>query len=132
MSGSSIVIATFLPLTSSEREIAKISSIGTGGRRLAVPPADHRSGLASCRIRVRSPGARLSLSAAGAAVAVNYTFSKEDADRVVADIKANGGEAIAVKGDVTKTDDVRRLFAETKDIPNTNCYEFGLRRGRIV
>jgi 3-oxoacyl-[acyl-carrier protein] reductase len=55
-----------------------------------------------------------SLSTAGAAVVVNYTFSKEDANRVVADIEANGGEAIAVKGDVTKADDVRRLFAETK------------------
>jgi 3-oxoacyl-[acyl-carrier protein] reductase len=40
-----------------------------------------------------------SLSAAGAAVVVNYSFSKEGADRVVADIKANGGKAIAVKGD---------------------------------
>jgi 3-oxoacyl-[acyl-carrier protein] reductase len=55
-----------------------------------------------------------SLSAAGAAVVVNYSFSKEGADRVVADIKANGGKAIAVKGDVAKAADVRRLFAETK------------------
>ena len=39
------------------------------------------------------------LSAAGAAVVVNYSSSKEGADRVVADIKANGGKAIAVKGD---------------------------------
>jgi 3-oxoacyl-[acyl-carrier protein] reductase len=38
-----------------------------------------------------------SLSAAGAAVVVNYSFRKEGADRVVADIKANGGKAIAVK-----------------------------------
>jgi 3-oxoacyl-[acyl-carrier protein] reductase len=53
------------------------------------------------------------LSAAGAAVVVNYSFSKEGADRVVADIKANGGKAIAVKGDVAKAADVRRLFAET-------------------
>ena len=55
-----------------------------------------------------------SLSAAGAAVVVKYSFSKEGADRVVADIKANGGKAIAVKGDVAKAADVRRLFAETK------------------
>jgi 3-oxoacyl-[acyl-carrier protein] reductase len=39
-----------------------------------------------------------SLSAAGAAVVVNYSSSKDGADRVVADIKANGGTAIAVKG----------------------------------
>ena len=54
------------------------------------------------------------LSAAGAAVVVNYSSSQEDADRVVADIKANGGKAIAVKADVTKAADVHRLFAETK------------------
>ena len=38
------------------------------------------------------------LSAAGATVVVNYSSSTEDADRVVADIKAKGGKAIAVKG----------------------------------
>ena len=55
-----------------------------------------------------------SLSVAGAAVVVNYAFSKEGAERVVADIKAKGGKAIAVKGDVAKVSDVRRLFAEAK------------------
>ena len=35
------------------------------------------------------------LSAAGAAVVVNYSSSKEGADRVVADINANGGEPTA-------------------------------------
>ncbi len=73
-----------------------------------------------------------SLSAAGAAVVVNYSFSKEDADRVVADIKANGGKAIAVKGDVAKAADVRRLFAETKKafhtldvlVNNAGVYKF--------
>jgi NAD(P)-dependent dehydrogenase (short-subunit alcohol dehydrogenase family) len=54
------------------------------------------------------------LSAARAAVVVKYSASKEDADRVVADIKAKGGKAIAVKGDVAKADDMGRLFEETK------------------
>jgi 3-oxoacyl-[acyl-carrier protein] reductase len=54
------------------------------------------------------------LSAAGAAVVVNYASSREGADRVVAEIKEKGGKAIAVQGDVSKTADVRRLFAETK------------------
>ena len=52
--------------------------------------------------------------AAGAAVVVNYASSKEDADRVVAEITGNGGKAIAVQGDVSKAADVKRLFAETK------------------
>jgi 3-oxoacyl-[acyl-carrier protein] reductase len=54
-----------------------------------------------------------SLSAAGAAVGVNYSFSKDGADRVVADIKARGGQAIAVQGDVANATDVQRLFGET-------------------
>jgi 3-oxoacyl-[acyl-carrier protein] reductase len=55
-----------------------------------------------------------SFSAAGAAVVVNYSFSKDDADHVVADIKARGGRAIAIPGDVANAADVARLFAETK------------------
>jgi 3-oxoacyl-[acyl-carrier protein] reductase len=55
-----------------------------------------------------------SLGAAGAAVVVNYATSREAADRVVADIARRGGKAIAVQGDVSKSDDVKRLFAETK------------------
>jgi 3-oxoacyl-[acyl-carrier protein] reductase len=54
------------------------------------------------------------LAAAGAAVVVNYRSSREGADRVVADITDNGGKAIAVKADVSKAADVRRLFDETK------------------
>ncbi|MBA8885008.1 SDR family NAD(P)-dependent oxidoreductase [Dokdonella fugitiva] len=54
------------------------------------------------------------LAAAGASVVVNYATSKEGADRVVAQIVAGGGKAIAVQGDVAKSADVQRLFAETK------------------
>ncbi len=54
------------------------------------------------------------LAAEGASVVVNYASSKEGADRVVAEIKGKGGTAIAVQGDVSKSADVQRLFAETK------------------
>ena len=54
------------------------------------------------------------LGAAGAAVVVNYSSSKTGADRVVAEITAKGGRAIAVQGDVSKAADVRRLLEETK------------------
>jgi 3-oxoacyl-[acyl-carrier protein] reductase len=53
-------------------------------------------------------------AAEGAKVVVNYASSKEGADRVVADIVKEGGEAIAVQGDVSNAADVKRLFAETK------------------
>ena len=55
------------------------------------------------------------LAAEGASVVVNYASSKEGAERVVGEIKAAGGKAIAVKGDVAKAADVRRLFRETRE-----------------
>jgi 3-oxoacyl-[acyl-carrier protein] reductase len=54
------------------------------------------------------------LAAEGAAVVVNYSSSKEGADRVVGEIVAKGGKAIAVQGSVAKAEDVKRIFAETK------------------
>jgi 3-oxoacyl-[acyl-carrier protein] reductase len=72
------------------------------------------------------------LAAEGASVVVNYSSSKDGADRVVADIKAKGGKAIAVQGDVAKAKDVQRIFAETKKafgrldvlVNNAGIYEF--------
>ena len=72
------------------------------------------------------------LAAEGAAIVVNYASSKEGADRVVADITAKGGKAVAVQGDVAKAADVRRIFAETKRafgrldvlVNNAGVYEF--------
>jgi 3-oxoacyl-[acyl-carrier protein] reductase len=54
------------------------------------------------------------LAAEGASVAVNYSSSKEGADRVVAEITKAGGKAVAVQGDVAKQAGIDRLFAETK------------------
>jgi len=50
----------------------------------------------------------------GAAIVVNYTKSADEAEKVVAGIKAHGGTARAVQADVSKVDDIRRLFQETK------------------
>jgi 3-oxoacyl-[acyl-carrier protein] reductase len=72
-------------------------------------------------------------AAAGAAVVVNYASSREGADRVVADITAQGGKAIAVQGDVSKAADVKRLFEQTRAsfgaldvlVNNAGVYQFG-------
>jgi 3-oxoacyl-[acyl-carrier protein] reductase len=53
------------------------------------------------------------LAAEGAAVAVNYSASREAADRVVAAISAKGGKAVAVRGNLTDGNDVKALVAET-------------------
>jgi 3-oxoacyl-[acyl-carrier protein] reductase len=53
------------------------------------------------------------LAAEGASVVVNYSTSRPGADKVVADITSNAGNAIAVQADVSRAPDVQRLFAET-------------------
>ena len=77
-------------------------------------------------------GIAKSLAAEGAAVVVNYASSRAGADRVVAEIVKKGGKAVAVQGDVSKTADVQRLFAETQKafgaldvlVNNAGVYEF--------
>lgn len=59
-------------------------------------------------------GIAKSLAKEGAAVVVNYATAKQDADKVVAEIKKSNGKAIAVQADVSKKKDIDRLFAETK------------------
>jgi 3-oxoacyl-[acyl-carrier protein] reductase len=49
----------------------------------------------------------------GAAVVVNYASSREGADQVVQEIKAAGGKAVAIQGNVDNSADVKRLFEET-------------------
>ncbi|MFB9109444.1 SDR family NAD(P)-dependent oxidoreductase [Flavobacterium gyeonganense] len=72
------------------------------------------------------------LAEEGASVVVNYASSKEDAEQVVKVITDNGGNAIAVQGDVSKKSDVIRLFTETKNafgsldilVNNAGIYQF--------
>ena len=46
------------------------------------------------------------LAAEGAAVVVNYSSSKQNADQVVAEITGNGGRAIAVQANVAKPEEI--------------------------
>ena len=55
----------------------------------------------------------IALAAAGADVVVNYASSKEGADEVVEQIKSAGGNAIAIGCDVSKEDEVEKMFAKT-------------------
>jgi 3-oxoacyl-[acyl-carrier protein] reductase len=72
------------------------------------------------------------LASEGASVVVNYASSKGGADKVVADITENGGEALAVQGDMAKKTNIERLFAETRKafgpldilVNNAGVYEF--------
>ena len=54
-------------------------------------------------------------AAEGASVVVNYASDRGGAERIVSEITAKGGKAIALQGDVAKAGDVERLFAVTKE-----------------
>src|SRR5713226_1724778 len=77
-------------------------------------------------------GIAKALAAEGASVVVNYSSSKEGADKAVAEITRNGGKAIAVQADISKAADITRLFAETKKaysrldilVNNAGIYKF--------
>ena len=53
---------------------------------------------------------------AGYAVVVNYASNREAADKVVAAIAADGGSAIAVKGDVGVEADILSLFEAADEL----------------
>ena len=55
----------------------------------------------------------IALGQAGADVVVNYAGNKDGATEVVDQIKENGGNAIAIGADVSKEDEVERMFAQT-------------------
>jgi 3-oxoacyl-[acyl-carrier protein] reductase len=74
----------------------------------------------------------LHLAAEGAAVVVNYSASKEGADRVVREIAGKGGRAIAMQANLANEADIRRLFAQAREafgrldilVNNAGVYEF--------
>ncbi|HZZ44266.1 MAG TPA: glucose 1-dehydrogenase [Tepidisphaeraceae bacterium] len=54
------------------------------------------------------------LASQGATVVVNYSTSREGADRVVSQITKAGGKALAIQANLSNPADITRLFAETK------------------
>jgi 3-oxoacyl-[acyl-carrier protein] reductase len=72
------------------------------------------------------------LAAEGAAVVVNYSSSKTDAEKVASEIAASGGKAVAVQGNMAKQEDIKQLFAQAKKafgrldilVNNAGVYEF--------
>lgn len=73
------------------------------------------------------------LADAGAAVAVNYASDKEGAERTVSEIVAKGGKAVAIRANMSKSAEVKRLFEDTKKalgtpsvlVNNAGVFEFG-------
>ena len=51
----------------------------------------------------------------GAKVGVNFNSSRSEAEAVVADVEANGGEGVLVQGDVRQPDAAARIMADAVD-----------------
>lgn len=72
------------------------------------------------------------LAAHGASVVVNYASSKSGAEKVVGEITAQGGKAVAVGANLAEPADVAKLFAAAKQaygkldilVNNAGIYEF--------
>ena len=60
-------------------------------------------------------GVAVALGRAGADVVVNYVSRPEQAEEVVAEIRHEGGNAIAIQADVSQEDQVQAMFAEMLD-----------------
>jgi 3-oxoacyl-[acyl-carrier protein] reductase len=57
----------------------------------------------------------LKLAAAGVKVCINYNAGKDQADETLQLIKNNGGNAIAVQGDMTKSADIKKVVRACTD-----------------
>jgi 3-oxoacyl-[acyl-carrier protein] reductase len=74
------------------------------------------------------------LAKAGASVVANYARDHQGAEKVVDQIKASGGTALAVQADVSRGDDVEHLFKTAVGtfgqvsilVNNAAIFEFGL------
>ena len=72
------------------------------------------------------------LAAEGAAVVVNYSSSKADGEKVVKEIAAHGGKALAAQANISNAAEIQRLFYESKRafgrldilVNNAGIYEF--------
>ncbi len=73
---------------------------------------EERAALVTGASRGIGRAAALALARAGAKVAVNYSTNEEAARRVVDEIAQGGGEAFAVQGDVSRSEDSARMVSE--------------------
>ena len=97
-----------------------------------MPKLDGKVAIVTGASKGIGAGIATQLAAEGAAVVVNYSSSKEGADKVVSQIVGKGGKAVAVQGDLSRPEGVSLLFAEAKKafgkldilVNNAGVYEF--------
>jgi short chain dehydrogenase len=104
-------------------------------RRTRGPPARRQGGAGHGASRGIGRAIALTFAREGGVVVVNYVTRQDEADRVVAEIQAGGGQALAIRADVSRGAEARALVeaAETRfgriDVLVNNAGVF--RQGRI-
>jgi 5,10-methylene-tetrahydrofolate dehydrogenase/methenyl tetrahydrofolate cyclohydrolase len=97
----------------------KIPTVATIGAIKSYPPIKLRKFMKLLNNKVaivtgssRGIGAQIAitLADAGASVVINDSSNQKPADKVVSDIKANGGNAIAIKADISNPGEVKLMF----------------------
>lgn len=84
------------------------------GQTTSVLPLDGRVALVTGSSRGIGRATAIRLAAMGAKVIVNYRSDEAGARETCASIEAAGGQALAVQGDVSREEDVLRLFHEAE------------------
>ena len=77
------------------------------------------------------------MAKAGANVIINFSSDSESAEKLVKEINSNNVKAIAIKGDVSKSEDVKNLFDKIKEhfgildvlVNNAGIFSFALLEG---
>jgi len=92
-------------VTKTEEPPIKVQEKPLAGQKALVTGAN--SGIGACIVRA--------LAGAGASVVLNYVRDRDIAEQIVAEIEAEGGEAIAIQADVSKEDQVQAMFRRMVD-----------------
>lgn len=88
--------------TQTDTRTMAFNSQALKGQRALITGANSGIGAAVAR----------AMSSAGAAVVINYVTGDDSAERMIEEIRAEGGEATAIRADISKEDEVRALFAD--------------------
>jgi glucose 1-dehydrogenase len=95
-------ISRTVPGTNQPLQVMSQSPRVLSGQRALVTGASSGIGAAIAK----------ALAQAGAKVVVNYAHADDKAQAVIAEIRAAGGDALAVRADVSREDEVQTLFRE--------------------
>ncbi|TFJ85318.1 hypothetical protein NSK_003741 [Nannochloropsis salina CCMP1776] len=138
-----VLVATFFVMFSSSAvafvaPAVRMTARSAGALRMMAADAGEKANVAIVTGASRGIGKACALELAqhGVKVVVNYASSADSALAVVEEIKALGSEAVAIKADMSKPEEVEALFKETaaafKDPVNILVNNAGITKDGLV